>query len=63
MEIKDFINMKMGNCFENIKKKINIENIMKIWFNFGHLKVLNWTLATTFQKRTTHKSFNVVTIQ
>jgi hypothetical protein len=36
---------------------------MKIWFNFGHLKVLNWTLATTFQKRTTHESFSVVTIQ
>jgi hypothetical protein len=36
---------------------------MKIWFNFGHLKVLYWNLATTFEKKTTHESFGVVTIQ
>jgi hypothetical protein len=36
---------------------------MEIWFNFGHLKVLNWNLVIIFEKKTTHESLGVVTIQ
>jgi hypothetical protein len=36
---------------------------MEIWFNCGHLKVINWNLVTIFEKKTTHENLGVVIIQ